>query len=169
MTDTLLILLMVCLLLLAAWRDIATRLIPDSLCLALLVGALAIRASAGPEALLLSLGAALFLFGLLLVLAMRGILGGGDVKLAGAFAVALPPASIWNFAIVTVFAGGALGLSYIAAARLLPASASSPGAQGLLGRVLAVESWRIRRRGPLPYAVAIAAGGIIVLLGSRGL
>jgi Flp pilus assembly protein protease CpaA len=34
----------------------------------------------------------------------------------------------------------------------------------MLRRVLAVEARRVRRRGPLPYAVAIAAGGVFLLL-----
>jgi prepilin peptidase CpaA len=34
----------------------------------------------------------------------------------------------------------------------------------LLARALRVEQWRIRRGGPLPYACAIAAGGLFILL-----
>ena len=33
-----------------------------------------------------------------------------------------------------------------------------------LRRFLRVEQWRIGRRGPLPYACAIAAGAIVALL-----
>jgi prepilin peptidase CpaA len=34
----------------------------------------------------------------------------------------------------------------------------------LLARALRVERWRIHRGGPLPYACAIAAGGLFILL-----
>jgi prepilin peptidase CpaA len=166
MTDASLILLMVGLLMAAAWHDVATRLIPDAICLSLLVGALVLRAPAGWMALLASLGAALLLFCILFLLAMRGVVGGGDVKLAGAVAVALPPAVTWDFVVATILAGGVLGAGYLVAARFAPRLGP---AQCLLGRVLVVEAWRIRRRGPLPYAVAIAIGGSIVLLGSSGL
>jgi PAP2 superfamily len=36
--------------------------------------------------------------------------------------------------------------------------------QSLFRRILAVEGWRIRHHGPLPYGAAIAAGGAFVLL-----
>jgi prepilin peptidase CpaA len=99
----------------------------------------------------------------LLLLATRGLLGGGDVKLAGALAVALPPAAVWDLVVATTLAGGALGIGYIVAARSLSVPARAVPA-GLFHRVLRVEARRIRRRGPLPYAVAIAAGGALVLL-----
>jgi prepilin peptidase CpaA len=35
-------------------------------------------------------------------------------------------------------------------------------------RVAAVELWRIRHRGPLPYGVAIAVGGAFVVFTSQG-
>jgi hypothetical protein len=34
---------------------------------------------------------------------------------------------------------------------------------------MVVEAWRIRRRAPLPYAVAIAIGGLLVLFSLTGL
>ncbi|MBP0493879.1 prepilin peptidase [Pararoseomonas indoligenes] len=154
------------LLMAAVWRDVATRLIPDSLCLALLLVALALRLPSGWMATLGSLGAALLLFCALFCLAMGGLLGGGDVKLAGAFAAALPPSMVWDFLVSTILAGGLLGIGYIAAARVAP---HPEAGSSLLRRVLAVEAWRIRRRAPLPYAVAIAAGGALVLLGQQGM
>jgi prepilin peptidase CpaA len=156
---------LILLLLIAAWRDLATRLIPDGTAGAVLFCAVLLRAPDGWWPLISSFLAALLLFAVLLVLAMRGLLGGGDVKLAGALAVALPPAATWDLVVMTTFAGGALGLGYIAAARTLAAPAGAAPA-GPFHRVLRVEARRIRRRGPLPYAVAIAAGGILVLLGA---
>jgi prepilin peptidase CpaA len=37
-------------------------------------------------------------------------------------------------------------------------------ARPLVRRVLRAEAWRINRRGPLPYAFAIAGGAILTLL-----
>jgi prepilin peptidase CpaA len=62
-------------------------------------------------------------------------------------------------------AGGVLALIYLVARRRL----RRPGhgkPDGLLARALRVEQWRLRRGGPLPYAVAIACGVVFVM--SRG-
>ena len=149
----------------AAWRDVATRLIPDLTSVALLACGLALRAPHGSAAVAASLGVAALLFALLFGLAMGGLLGGGDVKLAGAIAAGLPPAGITEFITATAIAGGLLGVGYLLAARIVSPVVAGPG---LVGRVMAVEAWRIRRRGPLPYAVALAAGGAFVLLSGSG-
>ena len=150
------------LLLFAAWRDVATRLIPNAVPLCIVLLGLALRAPAGPAAMLLSALVASLLFAVLLSLAMGGLLGGGDVKLAAAIAIGLPPAATWEFIFATTMVGGLLGLAYLARPRL--AWATRPiGAPDLIGRVLAVEGRRLSRGGPLPYAVAIAVGAILVL------
>lgn len=71
-----------------------------------------------------------------------------------------------------MLAGGVIGLGYLAAPRfaprLQPAAARpplrTPPPRRLSARFLAVEARRLRRGGPLPYGVAIAFGGILVLL-----
>jgi prepilin peptidase CpaA len=144
------------LLLLAAWRDLATRMIPDGIPVGLVILGLMLRLPEGWGAVLASVLVAVLVFVVLLVLAMRGFLGGGDVKLAAAVACGLPPAATWDFIFATTVVGGLLGLGYMARPRLV-----------LPGRVLAIEAWRLRRGGPVPYAVAIAAGAILVLLRDR--
>jgi prepilin peptidase CpaA len=151
----------------AAWRDLATRTVPDLLALALALAGLATRATEGWTAIALSAAVALLLFAVLLIPAIAGVLGGGDVKLAAAVALGLPPAATWDFVTATVLVGGLLGLAYLAGPRLAPRPALSPGAAPLR-RIAAVEAWRLRRRGPVPYAVAIAAGALLVLLGPEG-
>jgi prepilin peptidase CpaA len=55
-----------------------------------------------------------------------------------------------------------LALAYLAGCLVLPRpTARRPNR--LLSRVLRVEAWRIRHRGPLPYVCAIAAGTLFVL------
>ncbi|MFC0387102.1 prepilin peptidase [Muricoccus vinaceus] len=146
----------------ACWRDLSARVIPDSISLALAGVGLAARLSVGREAALLSLLTAFLLFGTLLFCAMRGWLGGGDVKLAGAVALGLSPAASWDFTFLTAMAGGLLGAVYLAGPLFAPRLAAARGA-GLLPRVAAVEARRLRRRGPLPYGFAIAAGALAVL------
>lgn len=152
----------VALLCFAAARDIATRLIPDGVSIAIVVAGFASRAMLGWTDAGLSLAIGILLFILLLPLAMRGWLGGGDVKLISAMAVGLAPNDTWLFIVATVFAGGVLGLAYILGRNLVP-ELRLAGGETLFRRVLVVEAWRMRRRGPLPYAVAIATGGLIVL------
>jgi prepilin peptidase CpaA len=93
----------------------------------------------------------------------RGWLGGGDVKLLVAAALALPPVSVLPFIAAVAIAGGLLALIYLAAR---PLTSSHPASRpaGLFARALRVERWRIGRGGPLPYACAIAAGFVFAIL-----
>jgi prepilin peptidase CpaA len=90
---------------------------------------------------------------------MLGWLGGGDVKLAAALALGLPPLATLDFLNNTVLAGGVLGLCYLVGPRLL-----RPHAPRHVGRILRIEARRLRRGGPVPYGVAIACGGILTLI-----
>jgi prepilin peptidase CpaA len=156
------------LLIFAAGRDIATRLIPDGVSIGIAIAGLAGRFMLGWTEAGLSLAIGALLFAAMLPLAMRGWFGGGDVKLISAMAVGLSPNETWIFVVATVFAGGVLGVAYIIARGLVPETRVVEGGN-LLRRVLAVEAWRVRRRGPLPYAVAIATGGLIVLFTQTGM
>jgi prepilin peptidase CpaA len=93
----------------------------------------------------------------------RGWLGGGDVKLLAAAALALPPVSVLPFIAAVAIAGGVLALMYLAA-RPLTSSHPATRPAGLFARALRVERWRIGRGGPLPYACAIAAGFVFAIL-----
>lgn len=156
------------LLIFAAGRDIATRLIPDGVPIGIAAAGLLSRLMQGWTEAGFSLAIGAALFAVMLPLAMRGWFGGGDVKLISAMAVGLAPHETWLFIVATVFAGGALGVAYIVARGLVPETRVVEGGT-LLRRVLAVEAWRVRRRGPLPYAVAIATGGLIVLFTQTGI
>ena len=146
-----------------AWRDVATRTIPDSVSLLLFaVGGIA-RLLQGPSLLFSSVSTAFLLFLVLIVAHSRGLIGGGDVKLMTALAIGLPPFDCYRFVVATVLAGGILGIVHLLLARRL-GTKHMVRKTSLLGRVIAVEAWRIRRHGPLPYGVAIAAGGAFVLL-----
>lgn len=149
----------------AAWFDLATRLIPDRCSVALLIVGVAERLSIGPIAAATSLGCALLLGLFFLVLHARGMIGGGDVKLIVALAAGTAPIALWDLIFAIVMAGGVLSLVYFVLYRVAPRPALRPHAP-LPVRVVIVESNRIARRGPLPYAVAIAAGAIVAgLLG----
>ncbi|MGK7864844.1 A24 family peptidase [Falsiroseomonas sp. E2-1-a4] len=156
----------------AAWRDVATRRIPNSLCLVLAAIGLMLRGIESLPDLLASLLTAGALFLLLFLLFARGLLGGGDVKLLTALSLGLPPIESWNLVVATTLAGGALACLYLLLQRLLTAypglAVRARTHATALRRVLAVEAWRIRQRGPMPYGVAIAIGGAVVLLQTQG-
>lgn len=71
-------------------------------------------------------------------------LGGGDVKLLSAAALWMPFSTLPTFALAVSVAGGVQALIVLVLRRVRPA----PPAEGLAKR-------------PLPYAVAIAAGGFV--------
>lgn len=147
---------------LASLHDIAARTIPNALSLAIAVLGLGAHLLAGdaPPALLAALG--VFLLG---ILAWRcGVMGGGDVKLLAACTLLARPATAPDLLLAVALAGGVLALVYLGLRPLLaPPAARRPAS--LLARVLRAEAWRIRRGGPLPYAVAIGLGTFFTLLG----
>jgi prepilin peptidase CpaA len=159
--------LIIVLLGLAAWSDLAIRTIPDWICIALAFAGLLIRGSVGLDALAVSIGLAAVLFLALATLHAHGALGGGDVKLAAALVLGLPLSGAYRFLTVTVLAGGVLGLLYLAL-RQLPAPLPCPAGASRLRRVWTAERWRIRRKGSLPYGIAIACGGVAALLSGIG-
>lgn len=163
MLTTLLLAGISALLCLAAARDVATRLVPDSISIAIAVLAIGLRAGQDLQAVLVSVFCAALVFTILLALCMRGWIGGADVKLAAALVLALPPGAVPDFILATTLVGGVMGLAYAARPRL--AFEAGPG---LMRRVLVAESRRLRRGGPLPYCVAIAAGGILTLIANTG-
>ena len=149
------------LLTIAALHDIGFRTLPDAISVSLLGCGTALHLAAGDLG--LAMLAAFTVFTLTLLVWQAGALGGGDTKLLGATALAVPFATIPMLLLCTALAGGVLALGFLA---LRPVVSAAPGRRPaiLLARVLRTEAWRIRRRGPLPYAVAIATGGAVSLL-----
>jgi prepilin peptidase CpaA len=147
----------------AALLDVVARTIPNwvSALLALTgLGALWLSQAAMGRLLAASL-----LFGGAVLLWRCGWLGGGDAKLLGAVGLLLPPDRVADAVTTTAFAGALLALPYLACrgriARPVPCRRC-----GLAARAWRAERFRLRRGGPLPYGVAIAAGTAFALLGA---
>jgi prepilin peptidase CpaA len=156
----------------AAWRDISTRTIPDAVSIALALLGLTLRLTQGLTAVAFSLAVAVCLFLILLACHARGLIGGGDIKLLTALTLGLPPIESYQLVTATALVGGVLAILYLALSRAL-AGARRPAMttgrrRSLLPRIAAVEFWRIRRRCALPYGVAIAIGGMLVVVSSQG-
>src|SRR5436309_15197002 len=145
------------LLLYVATMDVATRLIPNEICLALALLGIA-RQFGSPLQVVESLIAAAILLLVLLVVHQRGWMGGGDVKLLVALAIGLPLTGVIQLLTLTALAGGVLALVHVMM-RLLPSPKLAPAGASLVRRVYAIERWRHLRHAPLPYGVAIAFGG----------
>ena len=100
----------------------------------------------------LAVGLAVFAVGLLLF--VRGAMGGGDVKLLAAAALWCGPHLLAVFAIVTGLAGALLaGILLSPLRRILPQAPHEVTAGAGLAAL----------RQPMPYGIAISAGGLFVL------
>ena len=139
-------------LLAAAIQDGWRLRISDWLAGAVAIGAVAAAALAGPTidlwqnfalfATVLAVGT--FMFG-------RGWMGGGDIKLLAASALWFDLSSGWRLLVAIAIAGGIEALVIIILRRM-------PWSDDLRGKALL-----LRRRGPIPYGIAIALG--VALMG----
>ena len=165
------VVLFVVLLLLVAWNDFASRLIPDCLPdgVALIGGAMGL--TTGPAAFGISLAIALGVFVAFLFLHARGILGGGDVKLMVVICLGLSPFAICRFVLVTELTGGAVNIVHLILRRFavqLRTRGTGPAHRAPLQSRATRERWRIAREGWLSYGVAIACGAIWAVIENRG-
>ena len=156
----------------AAWRDILTRTIPDTVSIALVIVGCLARLVYGWEALALSLLVGVVVFVILLPFCSRGLIGGADLKLLASLAVGLPPPTSLQLITAVTMAGGGLAAIYIVLNKVVVARTSviSPAGRvnSVFRRIASVECWRIRRSAPLPYGIAIAIGAAIVVLNRQG-
>ena len=149
----------------AALRDVACREIPNPIAATVALAGLARQAMTGaPLPALLAAGCVLAAATLLW---LRGLLGGGDVKLLAAASLLVPPAGVPGLLLAVALAGGVLAGHYLVLRGRLVAVAPAPS-RGALPRILRCEAWRIRRGAPLPYGVAIAAGAAFAMTRQGG-
>eukprot|EP01037_Dinobryon_pediforme_P012525 gene12525-12614_t len=149
---------LVCLLLAASARDLLVRSIPNPVAIGVALCGLALRMADGTILPALLVGSAVF--ALLFVIWSRGMIGGGDVKLLAALTLVVPPWQVPSLIFAVTTAGAILGLAYLAAARATTVPRAGRPSN------FPARAWRIERRrlaqgGPIPYAVAIALGGLL--------
>ena len=149
----------------AALHDIGFRTVPNRISVALLLIGLLLRLMHGDA--LAGLGCGALVFIVTYAFWRFGWMGGADVKLLTASAVFVPPSMVPTLAIGTSLAGGILAMVYLLGGRVVhrPAGPVRPTA-GLLRRAARCELRRLCRRGPLPYAAAIATGGWLAIAAS---
>ena len=136
--------LLAILLLAAAFIDVRTFTISNKLNLAVALLAplywLSVSLPIWPSV-AIQLGVGATVFTLLAGLFYAGMMGGGDVKLAAALSLWLPPLATVKFLILMSLAGGVLTLVVVALHRLR----------------------KKEGRPEIPYGVAIAFGGLVIL------
>jgi prepilin peptidase CpaA len=148
------LILLAVLLLVAAWRDLQTLQIANSLPLAIAAlyatwSALGLTAGTTTiENLGWAVCCALALFLAATLAFALGMMGGGDVKLVATTGLFAGPALMLDFVLVVAVAGGLLGVGVLMGVPLGAAPASGA----------ATARGRLSRR--LPYGPAIAAGGL---------
>jgi len=154
----------VLLLVFAALHDIGFRTVPNRISVALLACGIVLRLiDGGPHELFWGMlcGAAVFI--VTYACWRFGWMGGADVKLLTAAAVFVPPGMVPTLLFMTSFVGGLIAVVYIVGSRMAPRHQSARPC-GLVRRAWRCELRRLRRRGPLPYAAAIAAGGVFAIV-----
>lgn len=148
----------------AGLHDVAVRTLPNWIALALLLTGCLLRfVTSGPSGLGVALAIALAVFVLTYLLWRFGLMGGGDLKLLVAASVFVMPWSVPDLIVGTALAGGVLSIIYLIGGSVVTRP-RGPRPSGFLRRAMRCERWRLSRRGPLPYAAAIAAGGWIATL-----
>lgn len=130
----------------AAVADVATFEIPDTLSIVPIVAAVGYGVATPGFGWLSHSAAALLFFGLGLFIFTRGWMGGGDIKLLTAVAAWTGLVGLVPMLLATAIAGGALTLLLIALRKAVAAAGAAHPP-----RLFASD-------GPIPYAVAIAAG-----------
>lgn len=150
------------LLIYAALHDVVGRTIPNFVSLILIsLGFLRITMA---HTMLTSVLAAGAVFAVALLVWYAGLLGGGDVKLLTATRLVVPPQDVPMLLVSVAMVGGMLACIYVAARHILPVPVVQRP-RDIFRRIVRVELWRVHRRGPLPYAVAIALGTMTQLVG----
>lgn len=150
----------------AALHDVLMRIVPNWTSGIIFLLGVIFASGSGRLGTALLFGAGLFL--ILSLIWWLGLFGGGDVKLWSAGTLFVPPCwpAEWKAFSAILLAGGIIALIYILLrlARLRCSPVSCPRDLSLWRRSLRCEIRRIRKGGPLPYAVAICAGFLFTLV-----
>ena len=154
------------LLLAASLSDVAWRRIPNLIVLPLAAtGGVAQLYLGGPSRFLSGLAAGAIVFALLLIPWRKGLLGGGDLKLAVAAALWLAPERLPVFLLAGALAGGVIAIAVYASSATAERREvrRNLAAAALTGNLGMLPAGREARR-TVPYAVALATGAMVAML-----
>ena len=148
-----------------AYCDVRTRRIPNTLTAAVAILGLTrliLADDLGVAAHTVIASALVFVASFLLF--WRGVFGGGDAKLIGATALLVGSHDLFDFLLIMSVCGGGLGLAIVVLDQFHPRRRGI--SQQLAGppSLRCVEAAAAPVRPTVPYAVAIAGAGIVVLV-----
>lgn len=150
----------------AAYTDVRSRRIPNTLCALLLCSGLLLAATQGWQSAAISIALFIGAFAFGTLLFSFKLLGGGDVKLIAAACAALGWPMAAAFVLCTIIAGGILGISISVARGRLRAVVENLKAM-VFPLLSGVRPAPISSAaGTMPYGLAIFAGAASVAVGS---
>jgi prepilin peptidase CpaA len=152
----------------AAYSDMLTRRIPNSL--SLMIAALGLARITFDQDLLgaaCTLAAGITIFAVTFALYRCGAIGGGDAKMIAAAALLTGYRELPEFLFLMSLCGGALAFATVAAAKLDPPLRRLWRAAHLPSNVEGERVRAVPKVSTVPYGVAIATAGVITLIAQR--
>ncbi len=151
--------------LIAAIFDVRTRRIPNAIVIALFFAGLVVSAFSGPVSAAFDLTIAIAVLVIGTIAFSFKLIGGGDVKLLAAAAGTLGFPLAVKFVLFTFVAGGAIAVLLALSRGRLRATLANMQAVAL-PLAAGVAPQRLQTGTPMPYALAICAGALLVLVTS---
>jgi len=150
----------VLILMFAATSDIALRMVPNWVSVAIALDGALIQILS--RNLVFSLLAALIVFGVAIAGWHRNLMGGADVKLLAAVSLLVHPMAVPKLVLGIALAGGLLAVFYKIVG-IMPHMPVRAQTRCLAARLVRIERYRISHGYALPYVVAITTGTFYVL------
>jgi prepilin peptidase CpaA len=148
-----------------AYSDLRTRRIPNALTAAIAtLGLVRLLLADDLPAAMHTLTASASVFAVTFLLFWRGVLGGGDAKLMTAMVLLVGSHNLFDFFVIMSVCGGGLGLAILAHARVRTGRRHT--SQQLAGPSSShwAESAPPPAKPTVPYGVAIAGAGVVMLI-----
>ena len=145
-----------------AYGDVRTRRIPNQLAAAIAaLGLVRMLLAGDPRVALCTLAAAAGVLAVAFLLFRRGLVGGGDVKLLAAASLLVGYRDLFGFLFLMSLCGALVAFAVLAAAKLGPWLRDIPAPATMSP---ARKDQGTPARPSVPYGVAIAAAGVLVLV-----
>jgi prepilin peptidase CpaA len=167
--NSLLIIFLVIVLVIAAVIDFRVQKIPNLLTFPTIVLALAYHGVMnGPDGLLFSSGGLVLGVAIFILPYLMGGMGAGDAKLMGAVGAVLGPRGVFNAAVFTAIIGGIYALMLLLAHRkvgrsLITRSAATLKMFAVTGQLIQMPEAENEEKPKLCYGIAIASGALFTI------
>ena len=158
----------VCVLAIIAYGDVRRRRIPNALTLAIAaLGLVRIILAQDIVTTSYTITVTIVAFAVTFALFLRGVIGGGDAKLITAMALLIGYQGFLNFLLLMSLFGGVLALATLAQEKLSQRADRLGRLADIPSLAEAARSVTVAEKSTVPYGVAVAAAGVIMLIISR--